>query len=149
MARVARKSGAAMVRHRSIAVIIVLSQLLGCGSNDSVHINHGLRLSDEQLSAKKSEADRGNAEAAHLVWQHYTLAKHDSERGRPWLRKAAELGLPESQWTLGYSLLSEDAGNEEEALYYIRLAAKSGNEAAKRFLKRRNAPRKRAERQGF
>jgi len=55
----------------------------------------------------------------------------------PWIRKAAELGSPIAQAKLGVFLawgLGVDA-DREQAIHWLTLAAKQGNDAAKEFLR--------------
>lgn len=72
-----------------------------------------------------------DANAAFRVWWNYVSAE-DAERRSQWLRRAAQLGDPTSQYNLWFELQSApDCANRLEAMYWLEKSAAQGNSQAK------------------
>ena len=109
-----------------IFVMMALVLMLGC-QRDAVE---GLR----------AKAVHGDAEAQFCLSKCYMGGNgvtRDIEEGMKWLRKAAEQGFAEAQYSLGCYYLDGEGGlekNPEEAVRWWQKAAAQGHQDSKKML---------------
>jgi len=63
---------------------------------------HGMDLSASDRTQLERNAANGDSEAAFRLFYYYEMVRQDVVAAHPWLRRAAELDLPEAQRTLAF-----------------------------------------------
>lgn len=127
--------------------LIVFGLLLsGCASTDDgqsstedfILANQSDYLSQEELKNLKRKALTGDGEAAYMLSNYYEYADGDHKMSRYWLRKAATLGWPVAQYSLGMFVFNKakTEAQRQEGISWLEKASANGFPEAKADLKR-------------
>ena len=93
-------------------------------------------LTNEELLEFERKSQDGDAEASTKLWLFYNFTLLDHDTAVQWLEKAAEQGLPASQYSLAFDLSRRGSSgyNLEKAKYWATKAANGGEELARTLL---------------
>lgn len=130
------------MRHMSIRALVVSSVFVAIvlvaffrerskpvSSPAAAPMNQGyvLTLAEQERLAKKAEA--GDASAAFVLAEHFSVGTGDYEQYRKWLRRAADLGHPTAEYSLGYALMKEgNLGEARVRLLNVTRGTRKGDE---------------------
>lgn len=108
-----------------------LSVLTGAGrrgNEDAAQAQHLAQLAFEWSLAQQTEGDVERCCDLGDMYKNGHGVAQDLQAAEHWYRQAAERGDPRGQWALGLCLyeLDGDAGRNDEALAWMRLAAAQG-----------------------
>lgn len=107
------------MRHFLVKALVVSSVLaVSCrqqpkAKSDAGSMNQGYALTRAEQERLAKKAESGDAAAAFVLAEHFSVGEGDYEQHRKWLRRAADLGHPTAEYNLGYALMKE--GNLGEA----------------------------------
>ena len=121
----------------ALAMFVLFAEVSMAQQNTEAPIPsvHGVALDSPELERLSSEALNGSGEAARRVLTHYLVAQGNRTEGLFWALIAAENGDVVGQYNAGFLLKDDpDPRQRVRALYWLRVAADSGNGAAKSLL---------------
>jgi len=94
----------------------------------------GYRVGLMEREKLREKANAGDVDAAVMLSKHYGTYAYDEDEYRKWLKKAAELGDPVSQYNLGFLYLYQDK-QKAAAKPWFEKAAAQGYPKAKKVLR--------------
>jgi TPR repeat protein len=113
----------------NILYILTLFLICGCATNKALpdSMNEDSHFTPADIEHYKKLADDGDVSAAVRLSDYYGECKGDMLESKKWLRKAANLGDPESQYNLSI-VLSESTSKPEqdEATLWLKKSAQAG-----------------------
>lgn len=93
-------------------------------------------LSNAEMQELSEAAEHGDVESSYRLALYYEFVKLDSPKAMALFARSAEHGHVKSQTYLGVRLLSDDEDQKSRALglYWLKRAAKAGDEHARKVL---------------
>lgn len=102
---------------------LAFNQIAMCAESTPITGAQSFDLTAKQRRELETNAGKGNAEAALKLSKFYSVVQSDVKRQIRWLKRAAELGDAEGQYTLGYVFLNDkDNRNLIEAERWLKEA---------------------------
>ena len=115
-----------------IFLILTIGFTMSCDKKEEwFTLNDSYYLSESEISQLKIQVNSGDAKAAIRLSKYFAFYIQDREKDEFWMRKAAELGDPMSQYNMGIILIGNDYETIcEEAIYWLKKAKAAGVESA-------------------
>lgn len=137
-----------MKKKRLLVIILICICGLSClifgllnHRGQPINANEAFYLNEKEIIELSEKAKNGDGEASLSLAGYYDFIKYDREKAAEWYKLGADNGNVICQYNYAYYLLSKnqennDENNTEEAVIYLKMAAKNGSEAARRKLER-------------
>ena len=117
-----------------LPLLLILTNCLtmSCEKKEEwITMNDSYYLSESEISQLEIQVNSGDAKAAIRLSKYFGFYMQDREKLKFWMRKAAELGDPMSQYNMGIILIGNDYETIcEEAIYWLKKAKAAGVESA-------------------
>ena len=147
------------MRHRAnyAKILFVLYSVAACGVGKSIEpgpaneefkpVRGRFILSDELLNQLAVSAEAGDRASMSRLFYHFRTTQNDS-MANYWMRRAAETGYSEEQFSLGTELVTLNPSNTtkyREGVFWLRESADQGNVDAIHALEELKIPRRSCE----